>query len=108
MLAMTLVRGHAGVEHFDSRHAVKPRVAGMVHLAHAAAPRRRTTSYGQLHSINGRCGVGRSLALAGCDADVNHDAAISGLGSAVKLRRRTTRRRCDSWSGAAAAIAQRT
>jgi hypothetical protein len=38
----------------------------------------------------------------------NHDAAISGLGSTIKLRRRTMRRRCDSWRGAEAAIAQRT
>src|SRR3984893_2981448 len=53
------------------------------------------------------CGDYKIVALAGCDAAVDQDAAISGVGSTIRLRRRTTRRRCDSCSGLAAAIAQR-
>src|SRR5260370_24213017 len=54
------------------------------------------------------CGDWKLVALAGCDAAVDQDAAISGVGSTIRLRRRTTRRRCDSCSGLEAAIAQRT
>jgi hypothetical protein len=35
-LAMTFVGCHAGAEHLDRHRAVEARVAGMVHLAHAA------------------------------------------------------------------------
>jgi hypothetical protein len=55
-----------------------------------------------------RVPLGKPAAPVGCDADVDQEAAISGLGSTIKLRRRNTRRRCDSWRGAEAAIAQRT
>src|SRR6202040_962123 len=105
-LAMSFVRGHAGAEHLNRHRAVQARVAGMVHLAHAAGsqetddliqtqPRSREEGHSRSleiprHSINSRCGVGRSLLWQAVTRMSINDTAVSGLGSTIKLRRRTT------------------
>ena len=75
----------------------------------AASRARAIRREGALAGVAELCGAFHGVAVdSRCDADVDHDTAVSGLGSAIKLRRRTTRRRCDSCSGLEAAIAQRT